>query len=523
MVMLNLISQSQEAAKTSLKVSLMAVMVSLAACGGGGSDGYYGGGSTTPTPTTPPTPTPEATNYHILLASNKPSVDINGDTVVVTARLLDVNGGGVEGQSVSLAVPDTLNNGVTISGASSGETDDTGAVSFTLKLDANNIADKATVLANGIKINATFVDASGKITAQTRVISVIESTTTNPTTALYHLNLLLNKPALVVTGDTAIVTVKAVDENGGGVAGQTVTLSIPDTKANKVTIDGASSGTTDSSGNVSFNVELPNTTGTAATALIKKGITINSTSTDTNGVTSKQSILLNVVAAPVAEPVGNITFGNSAELASSDARTYYLESLSVNVVDIDGKPIINQPVTMSIDLIGIRKGWFISGEEMKAGRDAKVAALKIQLAQAVGDLEKATIQAKIDVLSAQTIPARKQISCPIIPIPAGTAIAPTFVKDNVAVGTTVTYTTDSTGKFDFQVRYLRKYASWQSLDLTAKATVEGKTVTSLLDYPLKIAKPDADSDSGQPFDTSPYGTSGVSQADSGLETTAVCN
>ncbi len=39
---------------------------------------------------------------------------VTGDTAVITVKLADVNGGGVSGQSVVLAVEDTINNGVTI-------------------------------------------------------------------------------------------------------------------------------------------------------------------------------------------------------------------------------------------------------------------------------------------------------------------------------------------------------------------------------------------------------------------------
>lgn len=54
--MLNLISNTQQATKLGLKVTLLATMISLAACGGGGSEGFFnngsngntGGGTTTP-------------------------------------------------------------------------------------------------------------------------------------------------------------------------------------------------------------------------------------------------------------------------------------------------------------------------------------------------------------------------------------------------------------------------------------------------------------------------------------------
>ena len=69
--------------------------------------------------------------------------------------------------------------------------------------------------------------------------------------------------------------------------------------------------------------------------------------------------------------------------------------------------------------------------------------------------------------------------------------------------------TDSSGKFDFRIRYLRQYAGWQELNINAKVTINSVPVQNLesrLNYPLVMLKSDFDSEAGQPFDTSPYGT-----------------
>lgn len=454
------------------KATLLAAMVSIAACGGGGSEGYYGGGTSggsTGGGTT--TPTPVATNYHLVLSTNKPTLVVTGDTAVVTVKLVDVNGGGVEGEEVTLSIPDTIKYGATIDGSSKAATDASGNATFNIKLVASDSVDKAGLLANGLKINASFIDDTLKVTTQTTILKVVEALTPSTSTSQYRLTMNTNKPTMVVTGDSAIVTVKAVDTNGGGVAGQSVVLSIPDSITNGVTINGPSTLVTDATGNAAFTILLPAAKPAAADALIAKDVLVRASLTDINGVITKQETLLDVVPTPVAVPVGNITFGNAGLLQKSSDSVYYTESLSANLVDIDGKPIANQTVVMSITLNSVYAGEYLVVPEPKEGEPKRIATNVCELS------------------------------------PTGKPIATTFVSASGSTDGTVTYTTDATGKFDFQVRYLRKYANWQSVGLTAQTSVSGKTVTAELNYPLNLLKEDFDSDAGQPFDESPYGTS----------------
>lgn len=491
--------------KTSLKISAIAISILLASCGGGGggyfdnqSNGTTDGGTIT-------NPQPVATNYHMVIASNKPSLVVSGDTATITIKLVDVNGGGVVAQNVTLAIEDTVTNGITIDGPSTLVTDESGNASFNIKLDAMNVTDRVSLLNKGVRLNATFKDETNKITTQTSVIQAVESLSSESSTTQYFLNMNSNKPTLVVTGDNAKITIKAIDKNGGGVEGQKVVLSILDTLKNGVTIDGPSTGVTDSTGNVVFSVTLPNSIGTIASELIANGITLNASLTDTNGVTTKQSTKLNVSTAVVAQPVGNITFGNSALIETSANGTYYIESLSAHVVDIDGKPIANQTVTMSVNLLSAGQGFYIAGKTAQAAKEKDEFTLKQALVQTNVQADKDKIQAAIDYLGAYTIEKRDQCYSPISI--SGLAIAPGFVGSDGNISSSLTYTTDSTGKFDFKVTYLRKYASWQEVQLNASVSVSGKKLQSSLMYNLPIVKTDADSEAGQPFDTSPYGVS----------------
>ena len=487
------------------KLSAIAISILLASCGGGG-DGYFGktdstsggGGTTT-------TPQPVATNYHIVISTNKPSIVISGnDTAIITVKLVDVNGGGVVDQNVTLAIDNTLTNGVTIAGPSLLKTDASGNASFTINLDVTNIKDKQQLLTNGIKLNASFTDETKKVTSQTSVIQAVESLTSESSTAKYFLTMNSNKPTLVVTGDSAKITVKAVDKNGGGVAGQNIVLAIQDTQKNGVTIDGASTAVTDSLGNASFNITLPSSVGAIATDLIANGITVNANLTDANGITSKQSTKLNVSAAAIAQPVGNITFGNSSELQKSPDANYYSEALSAHVVDIDGKPIANQTVTLTLKMLNAGQGGYYLKADLEKAKQADILTLKQWSLSETDTTKKAKIDAVVEALNTYEVPSRDRSYCSLTDL-SSTQLATGFVSNDGAINSTFTYTTDSTGKFDFRVNYLRRYASWQSVQITANISVSGKSLQSSMNYGLGYLKTDFDSESSQPFDNSPYG------------------
>ncbi|USA52151.1 hypothetical protein NDN13_11685 [Acinetobacter sp. C32I] len=461
-----------------LKLSAIAVSILLASCGGGGG-GYYGStGSSSGSDNTekPVTETPVATNYHIIITSSKPTLVASGDTAIVTLKLVDVNGGGVANQTVQLAIQDTASTNITIDGASSAVTDSTGSANFTVKLPKDLTQTQLSALvANGITIKGSFTDATKKITTQSFMLNVVDNTASISATAQYSLNIASNKPTLLVTGDNAVITVKAVDKNGGGVSGQNVVLSIPDYKVNGVTINGPSTAVTDTTGNANFTILLPNKSAQAA-SLIASGIVINAALTDSNGVTSKQTTTLNVSAAQVEQPVANITFGNSGQLQTSTDGTYYTESVSVQVTNIDGKPIASQPVVMSISNLGYAKGALVYNPDAKPNATRQFVA--------------------------------PYTYCPItvaVPAPDFVQLPTTFVAPSVSTDGTVTYTTDATGKFDFQIRYLRRYASWHMVNIVATTQLSDRKVTSNIPYALTPLKTDMDNPAGMPFDVSPYG------------------
>ncbi|QGM28372.1 coiled-coil domain-containing protein [Acinetobacter towneri] len=605
----------------SFKFSAVALAVLLAGCGGGGSDGYYNNGSSSTESggsINNGGSNAVETNYHLIINASKPQLVVTGDTAVITVKLADVNGGGVSGESVVLAVEDTINNGVTIEGSSNVKSDENGNAIFTIRLTPSNVKNISELLRDGIRLNAIYKDAAGKLTSQTRILEVVDSVQSS-NIAQYHLDIAVNKPTLVVTGDNAIVTVKAIDENGGGVSGREVTLSIVDTKTNKVTINGSSVGITDSNGNIKYNITLPTVPDSLVSNIIDSGITLDAKIVDGNQVVSKQSIKINVSKGVIEQPIGNITFGKSGELAKTADALYYREALSAHVVDIDGKPLPNYRVTMSIDLLRAGRGYFqtkaqldgtrnirlnplranlntqnsnlrqqesllasIQGEPVQSAEitrlqneiatveqqirdqrsllakaqtnlelaqnrknepfiqqyqaeiisingeiaqlNLRLEGLRVKLTTAiasataekqqrinqqtniVNDLKNQTqtIADAIKSIESLVLPSRVQSYCEIVD-KSNVQLATGFVDPQGNVSPTFTYTTDSTGKFNFSVQYLRQYAGWQTVEFKAKTSVSTKDLNSSLVYGLGLLKEDFDSEAGQPFDESPYG------------------
>ena len=547
---------------TSLKLSTIALSILLASCGGGGSDGYFnqgdtvnngngnnsnnGGDTTTP-------PVEETKDLYANFKASKTAMLLSGDTIVLTVQVLDSEtGGAAENEPVTLQLVNAKDLGVSIDGSADQTTDANGYVIYTLKLGAST---NTSLLTKGISIN--LLNAEKKKISDTYV-SVVESEAEKP---LYDLAIQTNKNLLSVKGDTATITVKALDTNGGSLAGKSVTLRILDYANNRVSIDGSSTLITDNLGNAVFIVRLPIATGQLATSLINSGINFEAIIVDPNNNKVVKPIKLDVIAGDTLVPVGNITFGNAGVLSTNSEKTFYTEDISAQVVDIDGKPLSNQKVTMSINIISGAIGRYVQNSELEKIRstdllnidvnkikplNTKVNQLNIDIQSLEGDLSliddsdlnakenKAKLQAeinakKIDLSKAQNdivelesnksliaryeIEPRTYLLCSAVTNPTTSSLATSLVNrdkvDDSAINE-FSYTTTATGSFDFKVNYLRRYAGWQTVQIKASTTVSGKTVESTMLYPLNPLKADLESTASQPFDSSPYGVGSCS-------------
>lgn len=443
--------------------------------------------------------------YRLAINTSNDWLNVDGDKAIITVSALQIaNGQAAPNQKITLKVKKTSSTTGTNVGFITEEningnpgaleikdtwtvtSDQNGNGFFTLRIPEGlggvNGFDKDALIASGIELEATLNDAA---TGEVTTSQVLRLNVNKPTTApRYSLRITSAKPTLNVRNDVTDVTVTLLDQNGGGVKDQYVTLNINNFINNGASIIGPSGLTTDEKGQATFKVRVDETTRHqlySAANFIADDLNITASFSTAQVVgtpnVTNQVYRIDVIQASVDEqPIGHLTFGRSAVLEKSDDENYYIENMSAQLVDKDGNAIANRSVTMNINLLGIEKGRYTLGKDA----DDKPTRFKTTTATCYG----------------LNLPVRAQI--------ATAFISPTGNTSDI-----VTYTTDSSGKFDFRIRYLRQYAGWQALNLAANVTINSTPVQNLestLYYQLSPRKDDFDSEAGQPFDTSPYGT-----------------
>ncbi len=210
------------------------------------------------------------------------------------------------------------------------------------------------LIKNGLQLTAlvtalALAGCGGGGSSSTSVALAGNSTTLGGSTAIskvsaYHLAISSTKTYLNVNGDTATITVKAIDTNGGGVSGQSVVLAIADSAKNGVTINGSSAATTDSSGNAVFNIVLTPGGNVDTAALMKSGVSIGATLTDTTGATTSQVSIL-----PVSMPSYSVTAVNSSQtidLSANAGAQALVTALMQTTANGKTVPLANQPVNI---------------------------------------------------------------------------------------------------------------------------------------------------------------------------------
>ncbi|MFW1840081.1 hypothetical protein ACG9XS_16245 [Acinetobacter gyllenbergii] len=438
--------------------------------------------------------------YRLAINTSNDWLNVDGDKAVITVSALQVaNGQAAPNQKITLKVKktnSTIGASVGIVNEAEGDngivdtytvtSDQNGNGFFTLLIPRDVMQDgKDALIASGIELEATLNDETTKEVTTSQVLRL---NVNKPTTApRYSLRVTSGKPTLNVRNDVTDVTVSLLDQNGGGVKGQYVTLNINNFINNGASIIGPSGLTTDDKGQATFKVRVDETvrhqTYSAANFIADDLNLTASYSTaqviGTPNVTNQVYRIDVIQASAEEEPEGHLTFGRSSLLEGSSDGNYYTESMSAQLVDKDGNAIPNRAVTLSINLLGITKGTYTVSKDPitdEVTRDKNITAI-----------------------------------CYGMNLPATTQIATAFVAPQGGnVSDVVTYMTDSSGKFDFRIRYLRQYAGWQELNINAKVKINSVPVQDLesrLNYPLVMLKSDFDSEAGQPFDTSPYGTS----------------
>lgn len=434
--------------------------------------------------------------YKLVFAKDKSSLSVDGDKTLIAVTLLDAANQPVKNEKVTLTARNiaggVLINGVDVAITTTPQTvttDEAGRGFFTLAIPFTGF-DKDLLERSNIVLDASHTEANGAVTKQVDFIEVFTPTTSPSQTqpARYSLRISSAKPTLNVRNDSSDVTVTLVDQNGGGISGKYVTLSIADFARNGASIFGASGLTTDANGQAIFKVKVDETVRAQtypAASFATDDLNLTAKFSETGYFDATQLSRLDVVQAVVAQPVAAIVIGvNPTEVASSSDGVYYTRNLSASVVDFDGKPLANQEVALDITPLNYTKGGY-------------------------------SWELVTDALGNQSLKwvYRDSITCPASA--AGIAITnaqvtnipvkvPTFLGSQ---GATATYTTDAQGKFDFTIRYPKIYAQWLNVRIGAASTVSTLPTRTVYDLGLPSLANDYSTDGTYgPNLMSPYGS-----------------
>ncbi|WP_350559965.1 hypothetical protein [Psychrobacter sp. CAL346-MNA-CIBAN-0220] len=176
-------------------------------------------------------------------------------TIQVAGKRLD--GSAAAGKDVKLIINNVV--GVSIQGNQQ-TTDASGNAIFTVNLSQDlTKAQRESLVKFGIPYTITLTDDDGIATNEYKASVIIPM-------AEYQLNFgSSSKAKLLSTGGMTTISFRVNDKNGGVIANQTVTASLPSSLIQRglITLESAASQMTDSQGNVSYMVRIP--TGLSAT------------------------------------------------------------------------------------------------------------------------------------------------------------------------------------------------------------------------------------------------------------------
>lgn len=458
---------------------------------------------------------------HLTIDSNKVSLSTAGDTALTTVKLLDVNQGGVANQPVTLTIVDPRNV-TSIKGASQVVTNQYGEAVFTLDMKATVDTNTAPIL-----LIASHVNEQGALVQQVSQISVNSPTALAPQ---LDLKLKASKDKLHVRGDAVDISVLVTDINGSSQSGKAVTLTIPEYQKNGAYIRGASTVDSDANGWATFTVVVDENLrgqGYSAAQFVIDDLRVEALVKDNNGTERRQSYLADIIAADVPASQGSITVTmNPTKVGVDDPNgVYYNWSASAQVVDLDGRPVANQNVTMDVRAVEFKRGaWTVVEDSV-----TKVKSWVQYLPPApplVGPLS-CTVPANDDPTTPYddrnvTIHGLNKFDQvlntyrDILTLDRNgnqvleTLNAVRFIGASEANPYTATYTTDKEGKFDFQIRYPKAYASWLSVQVGATTTLSSTPIHGYRTVSLAPVADDFDTSNWAYTpsldNTSPYGT-----------------
>lgn len=455
----------------------------------------------------------EINPFHFAIQRSKTSLVNSGDSALVTLKLLDDNNGGVKEQAVTLRLEG--NQDATIRGGSTIVTNEFGEATFEVVVPQGSDRSRINLL-------ALHINAAGKRTTLPSSLTVRTPDRAEPQLVLKFLS---NKNRLNISGDQFEVSVLVSDTNGTSVVGRAVTLSLPN---NLGYISGPSTVESDESGFAKFKVILDERLLSPAdmTALMNAGVfVVNATVTDANNLR---------ITEPFSVPIGRVIVESQGSIAvniASDGLVesngiYYRLRGSAQLVDVDGKPIANQEVTLATRPTQYALGqWryeiLRSPWEETIENDEPV--WKLNGAYPFNDF-KAWISPNTfyypmldGVTPARELARNDSTECNINSqitnwVVNGQALRVVRFLDGENTSTGAKYRTDGVGRFDFNIEYPKANAHWLTVNIEATAELARTPTRGNVTFRLPAITTDYSTNGNSaPNRTSPYGILGSCQ------------
>ena len=421
---------------------------------------------------------------HLEITSFKNNLNPGGDRTIVVVRLLDASNNPVRNETVSLAVRKTntttgKNVGFITEENTSDEnnhplpeniaekwtvkTDEDGRGFFTLYIPKEGF-DKDALIASGITLDATNT-TNGIDVKQVIHLNVTDPTSTTPR---YSLFIKPSQSTINVVDGTATITVNLLDQFGGAVANEYVTLALKNSNFNGAYIQGPSGLVTDNNGAATFNIKIDESLrrNYTETAFINEDLEL---SASFSGAT--QTYILDVVRKSLNNLVINITDNHLEPVANGNA---YEQTLKATVKDELGNLVKEQNVSFEIKPQSYIRGqnlWALAPNSTTPPTSEMKWVFAGQNYYQGNNIDN-------PVLVNQSLLCKFAVDVTHV---TNANVALDVVKFKASNDATWTGVTNNSGEINFVITYPKTYAQW--LNVRIDATAESNSYKMSNSYP----------------------------------------
>ncbi|RVU83212.1 hypothetical protein EOL70_18085 [Leucothrix sargassi] len=259
-----------------------------------------------------------------------------GNTFTVTANVVDSGQGALANVPVTFTLPGLDQTGIANLSGSTVKTDSEGKATINLSISSLNATQRDYLLKNGLQINASVPNGTPVSPLKLNTKQVSSETDINSISVIAD-----SDNILMAVGSTVKVTAIALDKNFGGLANQTLTVTIPNPSTTGVYNITGSTITTDSKGEATLTLQVKSTLTAAQKQALANGLIVNVTSA--NGKTGQIKLTAKAVNDVVANSVTLTSNVNNIPLTVGSQFT-----VTATVNDAQNGVIANAPVTFSL-------------------------------------------------------------------------------------------------------------------------------------------------------------------------------